>query len=295
MQTVCLSLFRVDSVFDRVWVIFQMALSRFTLMSTPDLSFWKLMGSGTGEGFKPTPNTKVWGIVTVWPDEETARKHIEGDFLFNNWRSHANESITFYMRPIAARGKWGGKVAFKPVEGDDASQGPLAAWTRAQVKFRHAADFWQRVPVIDKMIGADKNVIFKLGLGETPLFFQMTFSIWPDRKTMDAFARGETPHGQAIRSAYDDKWFVEDMYARLRVLDAVGTWNGVNPVADLIPAKPAAAAPAAPAPKPEPKPAAAAPAPAPKPTPAPTPAPKAKAAPAKPAAKSAARSAKKTN
>ena len=49
--------------------------------------------------------------------------------------------------------------------------------------------FWNRVPDISAVIGADRNVLFKIGIGEVPLFHQVTFSIWPDVQSMTAFAR----------------------------------------------------------------------------------------------------------
>lgn len=243
MQVVCLTVFRFPNVMDRLWAVGQMALGHLTLSRMPGLEFYRLMGSGTQEGFTPIPNTAVWGILTVWPDEATARDRVMNHPFFAAYRRRASESWTVFMTPTRASGKWGGKARLRP-EAADATlpDGPVVALTRAQVRPGSAVQFWKRVPTIQTMIGADPNVRFKLGLGEFPLFFQMTFSIWPSRALMDAFARGPTPHGAAIRSAYDDKWFVEDMYARLRVIGSDGTWNGKDPLAGLtFAAAPAAA------------------------------------------------------
>ncbi|SOC04368.1 spheroidene monooxygenase [Rhodobacter sp. JA431] len=235
MQVVCLTVFRFPKVMDRLWAVGQMALGHWSLSRMKGLEFYRLMGSGTQEGFTPIPNTAVWGILTVWPDEEIARKQVMTHPFFNAYRRRAAESWTVFMEPTRARGKWGGAERLRPVPDDAMTpDGPVVALTRAQVRPGSAVAFWSRVPKIQTMIGADPNVRFKLGLGEFPLFFQMTFSIWPNRATMDAFARGETPHGQAIRSAYDDKWFTEDMYARLRVTGSEGTWNGADPLEGLI-------------------------------------------------------------
>lgn len=234
MQVVCLTVFRFPKMMDRLWAIGQMAVGHLTLRNMPGLEFYRLMGSGTQEGFTPVPNTAVWGILTVWPDEATARDRVMNHPFFNAYRKRAAESWTVFMEPLKARGKWGGQARLRPAqEGAPFPDGPVVALTRAQVRLGSAVKFWQRVPTIQTMIGADPNVRFKIGLGELPLFFQMTFSIWPNRATMDAFARGETPHGKAIRAAYDDKWFVEDMYARLRVIGSSGTWNGKDPLAGL--------------------------------------------------------------
>jgi len=235
MTTVCLSIFHFESVLDRLWVIGQMAWARAPLAVMPDLKFYKLLGSGTGEGFTPKPNTAVWGIFTVWPDEATARRQITNQSLFKQWRAKSDEHWTVYLNPISAKGLWGGKVPFTADNYDSNAtpDGPIVALTRAQVKLGSATRFWSRAPNISQMVGADPNVVFKIGMGETPLFYQMTFSIWPDGQSMAAFARGNTYHGKAIQSAYSEQWLVEYFFARFRLLGAEGSWQGKDPLAGL--------------------------------------------------------------
>ena len=111
--------------------------------------------------------------------------------------------------------------------------GPLAALTRATIKPAVALKFWQRVPDISAMIGRDKNVVFKIGIGEVPLFHQVTFSIWPDSKVMADFARHDGPHARAIRAVREGHWFKEELYARFAVIGDQGTWGGSSPLAKL--------------------------------------------------------------
>jgi spheroidene monooxygenase len=88
--------------------------------------------------------------------------------------------------------------------------------------------FWKRVPDISAVIGADPNVMFKIGIGEVPLLHQITFSIWPDGASMARFARGDGPHGRAIRAVREEGWFTDELYARFRVLGVEGRWNGAE-------------------------------------------------------------------
>ncbi|NCU19971.1 spheroidene monooxygenase [Candidatus Falkowbacteria bacterium] len=235
MTTVCLSLFRFPTVTGRLWVLGQMALARLSLRQIPGLKFYKLLGTGSDAGFTPSPNTAVWGILTVWDDEATARERLAKEWVFNNWRSNASENWTCYLEPTAAKGKWGGKVPFETgkYESNAVIDGPMVALTRAQIRFRKTPDFWQRVPKIQEMVAADPNVIFKIGLGEWPVLYQATFSIWPDSTTMNAFARGNTPHGIALRDAYKLDWLVEYMFARFRLIGSEGTWEGKDPLERL--------------------------------------------------------------
>jgi spheroidene monooxygenase len=93
--------------------------------------------------------------------------------------------------------------------------------------------FWDRVPDISARIGADPNVAFKIGIGEVPMLHQVTFSVWPDTASMSAFARGDGPHGRAIRAVREGNWFREELYARFRILGTQGRWNGGDPLSRL--------------------------------------------------------------
>lgn len=230
MTAVTLSLFRFGPVSARLWVLGQMALARFSLSRLPGARFWKLCGSGTGEGFTPRPNTAVWGILVAWPDAETARQTIERAAVFRRWRDHAEESWTILMAPISARGEWSGVKPFDPVVPDVANHGPLVALTRATMRLTTFLRFWRRVPDISAVIGQDPNVMFKIGIGEVPFLHQVTFSIWPDATAMAQFARGDGPHGRAIRAVREEGWFSEELYARLRIIDDWGTWGGARPL-----------------------------------------------------------------
>ena len=214
-----------------------MGAARLALRRERRALFWKLCGSGTGEGFTPRPNWGVWAILATWPDEATARAATTDSPVWQRWRARAGESWTIFLDPLSARGRWAGVNPFLPDLPGQHAQGPLAALTRATVRPSRALKFWDRVPSISAVIGTDPNVAFKIGIGEVPLFHQVTFSIWPDTASMAAFARGDGPHGRAIKAVRDGNWFNEELYARFRLLGSMGSWNGVDPLASLTPAK----------------------------------------------------------
>ncbi|ESW61374.1 MAG: spheroidene monooxygenase [Rhodobacter sp. CACIA14H1] len=228
-----LSLFRFDGVLPRLWVIGQMGAARLALRQEHRARFWKLCGSGTGEGFTPRPNWGVWAILATWPDEATARAATATSPVWARWRRKARESFTLFLDPLSARGAWAGVNPFLPDAGAAPVHGPLAALTRATVRPSRALKFWDRVPSISAVIGSDPNVAFKIGIGEVPLLHQVTFSVWPDTASMAAFARGDGPHGRAIRAVRDGNWFDEELYARFRLLGTAGTWGGTDPLARL--------------------------------------------------------------
>lgn len=194
----------------------------------PDVGFYKLCGSGTGEGFTPWPNTAVWAILAAWPNSAKARDNLATAPIYLRWRQKAVEHWTILLEPTSARGTWSGVQPF--MASDTPHDGPIVALTRASVRPGKFLRFWRRVPNISNIIGSDPNVIFKIGIGEVPLLHQVTFSIWPDAASIAAFARGNTHHGQAIHAVRTENWFSEELYARFRILDSWGTWNGKAPL-----------------------------------------------------------------
>lgn len=228
---VTLSFFRFERRAARVWALGMMGAARLSLARVPGIGFWKLCGSGTGEGFTPLPNTAVYAILASWPDLETARKALETERIFQRYASRASEAWTVFLETASVRGLWSGKAPFeasgRPVNG------PLAALTRATIKPSVALKFWRRVPDISRMIGSDRNVAFKIGIGELPLLHQITFSIWPDAGKMADFARTNGPHAAAIKAVREGNWFSEELYARFAILGETGTWGGKSPLASL--------------------------------------------------------------
>ena len=81
------------------------------------------------------------------------------------------------------------------------------------------------MPDVQRLIGSDKNVLFKIGMGEVPWFHQVTFSIWPNQAAMDQFARKNGPHAEAIRAVRQGNWYAEELYARFKIYNQIGSWN----------------------------------------------------------------------
>lgn len=231
-QCVSISFFRFSGIKSKLWAFAMMGLARAPMARVPDATFWKLCGSGTGEGFTPLPNTAVYAILCVWPSEDLGRVRIESESIFARYRSRSTESWTVFLSPRSVKGNWAGQTPFVPA-GTEAT-GPLAALTRATIKPRILHRFWGRVPSISQVIGSDPNVAFKIGIGEVPWLHQVTFSIWPSAQAMADFARKpDGPHAQAIRAVRDGAWFKEELYARFTVTGDSGTWGGTSPLNKL--------------------------------------------------------------
>lgn len=226
-QCITLSFYRFNQFRDRAWAFLQMGLARRELGKIGGLSFWKLCGSGTGEGFTPIPNTAVWAILAVWDSEEIAIEQTQASSPFKSFARRSDEAWTIRMEAVSTRGAWSGKTPFTSRHTDHF--GPLAALTRANVRLGAIRKFWSRSPSISQVIGSNRDVIFKIGIGEIPWFSQVTFSIWPDPEAIIRFARSGH-HGEAIKAVRAEGWFREELYARFRILGDAGTWGGASPL-----------------------------------------------------------------
>ena len=230
-QVVSLSFYRFDSVIERLWAFAMMGIARPAMARLPGIGFWKLCGSGSGEGFDLRPNTGVYAILATWPDLAAAREAQASARVLARYRRHASENWTVYLTTDKVRGAWSGQTPFVVTE--HAAPGPLAVLTRATLKPGILARFWGRVSDISKVIGRDPHVLFKIGIGDRPWFQQVTFSIWPDASRMADFAR-TGPHAEAIRAVRTEGWFREELYARFTLLDDEGTWGGASPLKEVL-------------------------------------------------------------
>ncbi|MEO0342621.1 MAG: spheroidene monooxygenase [Pseudomonadota bacterium] len=222
-----MSFFRFPTLWGRSWAFSQMLFARFELAKMQQVRFWKLMGSGTGEGFTPIPNTSVYAIMTIYDDHKHAVEALTHAPVFNRYRKHATDHWSVFLQPIGSRGNWAGVEPFKP-SARKPEPGPIVALTRATIKPSILPKFWGRVPAISKMIGSDPNVIFKIGIGEVPWLHQVTFSIWPNEAKMADFARRDGPHAAAIRAVREHGWFKEELYARFKIAGEFGSWPDIQ-------------------------------------------------------------------
>ena len=231
MQSVSLSLFRFGPAAARAWAFAQMGPARFAIARAPGIGFFKLCGSGTGEGFTPVPNTAVYAILATWPDTETGRQALATERVFRRYAAMSEEQCTWHLAASSARGQWSGQAPFEAEA--PPPLGPVAALTRATIKPRKVLKFWGQGPAVSDLIGANTDVVFKIGIGELPWFQQVTFSVWPSTRSMDRFARVSGAHAEAIRAVREGGWFAEELYARFAITAVDGTWEGRDMAQEL--------------------------------------------------------------
>jgi len=76
-------------------------------------------------------------------------------------------------------------------------------------------------------------MIATFGIGETPVGWQGTVSIWAGVTELNAFAYGAQQHREVIERTPRQRWYAEELYARFTVTNTAGDlgvigWNGVR-------------------------------------------------------------------
>ncbi len=181
----------------------------------------------TGDWYKSLNKPSVYAIMAVWDSVTDADRNIANSSIFKQYKNRSRENWTLYLKPTRSLGSWDKRNPFEIT--DNLNQTfPVVALTRATIKTSILLKFWKRVPDISKTIGLNKNVLFKIGLGEIPWFHQVTFSIWPNQESMDQFARNHGPHKEAIKAVRENNWFKEELYARFAIEKQIGQWPEIN-------------------------------------------------------------------
>ncbi|MDM4720002.1 monooxygenase [Micromonospora sp. WMMA1363] len=209
----------------------RMARDPRRLRALPGVSFAKLLGTGTGTGFGPgdTDLTR-WAALTVW-DSPAAAISFDSSPVGRAWTRIAHTAVRVDLHPLTSRGEWSGRRPFGDPPGGQA-RGPVLALTRARLRPTRAVTFWRAVPPVAAALPAAPGLLARFGVGEAPLGWQGTVSVWRDPVDLVAFAYRHPEHRAAIIRTPAEGWYAEELFARFEVRDVVGDRTVLGWVAD---------------------------------------------------------------
>lgn len=195
------------------------------------LLFSKVMGSGHDGGFSLRPSATHQGLLCLFDCVSNATQFFKSDWVAQ-YREHSREFCHGLMAITDARGSWDGLPwGLTPMEAlehqyPNARQGePVAALTRASIKFSKTVAFWRHAPPAQASLQEADGCELAMGLGEAPMVRQCTMSVWRDHSAMADYAR-QGAHQKAIQAAYRHDFFSESMFIRMRLLELHGSWKG---------------------------------------------------------------------
>jgi hypothetical protein len=238
--TVTLDVWRVPprAVPGALW---RMARLPRALRRAGDIGFVKLLGTGRGSGFGVTAADPCrWAALTVWTASPRP---------LDAFDRIATARCRLTLRPTAARGRWAGREPFGPTTPPGpgrtapgpaapspmtpttrpappdlrpAGPGPVLVLTRARLRPSRALAFWRAIgPVAARLRDAD-GLLAAFGIGEAPIGFQGTVSVWAAGADVNRFAYRTPEHAEVVRATPVRRWYAEELFARLDVLDVTG-------------------------------------------------------------------------
>ena len=200
------------------FAILAMALDRFALTRSKNVGFYKSLGTGKGETFTPADaNSLRWGLVAQVNDLDA----FDQSSLVKRWRKNSVDEFRAVLEPISSHGKWAGKEPFVASVKD--WDGPVAAITRARIKWHQNFRFWSSVPPVTISLKSAPGLMAAIGIGEAPIGLQGTFSLWESSAAIKDFAYKGAAHQKAIADTATYNWYSEELFARFAVKDMRGS------------------------------------------------------------------------
>ena len=204
-----------------------MARQRLSMRKLPGLTFYKLMGTGSGKTFTVRDaDLNHWCVLSVWETQEDSLAYLTSKSA-RQWRKIALTEANIELEPLSAKGTWAKKSPFgNPVP--EKWDGLTAALTRASIKPRWWREFWRSVPPVSADLNSTAGLITSLGIGEAPIGLQGTFSIWETNESITAFSSKQKPHAAVIARTHETGWYSEELFARFKVKKLSGTFAGLD-------------------------------------------------------------------
>jgi hypothetical protein len=183
------------------------------LRALPGVRFGKLLGTGSGTGFGPgDADPTRYVAVLVWDDPGGGELGRTGAA----WDALADQAARVDLTPLHSRGRWSGQTPFGDPRGGRAD-GPVLALTRARLRPVKAFTFWRAIPPVARELAAAPGLLARFGVGEAPIGWQGTVSVWRGEADLTAFAYRQPEHRAVIERTPVARWYAEELFARFAV------------------------------------------------------------------------------
>ena len=205
------------------WAFAQMGLAPSKLQQKEGLKFFKLMGTGGGNGFSLWSDFGTYAFLGVWDNQKSADDFLKHNALIQNYYQKSSSFRTIKMLPVKSHGLWSGQNPFPEQEVPTNDSGlPVAVITRATLRPSRLFAFWKSVPPASAAIENAAGVQYFKGIGEWPFVQQATLSLWDSFEAVKQFAYRDQTHAKIIKKTRSQKWYSEDLFARFLLLSDTG-------------------------------------------------------------------------
>jgi len=221
VQITTITIFRFEGLKNRFFALKSMRDFIPKIKDSKGLSFVKLMGSGSGNGFSVIPDFGQYVLLCVWDSEADSTVFFEQSGAFKQYANYAFAKQTVYLVNSMVHGLWNKIVPFKSEEPYN-PENQVAVLTRATIKWKDMIRFWKDVPAVSGSLPKSRGPLFAAGIGELPFRYQATFSIWGNGVDMKAFAYQDKNHRHMVEKTRKVGWYSEELFARFRPYKKTG-------------------------------------------------------------------------
>ena len=203
---------------NKYWAFTQMRLAYDVIKNSPGVLFFKLLGTGAGDGFSLFPDFSTYSIICVWKHESDALNFINNSDHSKVISQKAFSRQDFFLKTIKCHGKWDGVTPFVSNDTSLNEKNKIGIITRAKINKARLFEFWNSVPKASQAIKNAKGVEWCKGIGEWPFIQQATFSVWDNLESVKNFAYNKGAHSEIVRKTKKRNWYSEDLFARFEIL-----------------------------------------------------------------------------
>lgn len=203
---------------NRFWAFKQMGIAGPDLHELPGLHFFKLLGTGGGNGFSLWPDFSTYALLLVWENEAMAN-NFQNHPLFSAYNEKAQGIRKLSLENFQSHGKWSGSNPFESTAASPQKEQAVAIITRATLRWNRLLSFWKNVPKASRAIENAKGVYFFKGIGEWPFLQQATISLWNSLDDVMHYAYKEKAHKEIVKKTRTKHWYAEDLFARFIIIE----------------------------------------------------------------------------
>jgi len=183
----------------------------FARRRPPGVRFARFLGTGTGTGFGPSDaDLTRWAALTV----------SDAPVEFPGWDRLAAARARLDLAPLSSRGSWAGQAPFHRTRRDPG--GMVLALTRARLRPAKVVTFWRAIPPVALAVARAPGLLARFGVGEAPVGWQGTVSVWRGAADLTRFAYRQPEHRAVVARTATAGWYAEELFARFAVRDILG-------------------------------------------------------------------------
>lgn len=203
-------------------VLRRMAVDRDRLRREPEVRFAKLLGTARARQFGPAQvDPTRWATLVAWQESGD----LDTTPVGRAWRALSSSACRLDLAPLASRGRWAGEDPFTAAIRPDATRqdnGMVLALTRARLRPGRAVAFWHSIGDVAAAARRSPGLLATFGIGEAPIGWQGTVSVWRRDRDLVEFAYRQPDHRRAIEQTPARRWYAEELFARFAVLGVTG-------------------------------------------------------------------------